>query len=234
MEGLNSMLRVATQRSWLKGFKVASQTGEELQIYQLLYANDTVLFCEAKAEQVCFIRVILVFFQAVSGLCVNWRKSNMFQVKEFINIQIENFPTYYLEMPLGYNHKEAEIWDGIVEKTEKKLATWKPQYLSLGGRTTLINSVLDALPTYVMSLFPLPIKVEERLNNLRRDFLWSGNKEGKGIHLVKWQNAQLSKQSGGLGIKNLGLQNRCLLSKWLWRFDKEVHAGSHHKQVWAS
>lgn len=33
----------------------------------------------------------------------------------------------------------------------------------------LINSVLDALPTYVMSL--LPVKLEKRLDKLRRDFL---------------------------------------------------------------
>ncbi|WMV21262.1 hypothetical protein MTR67_014647 [Solanum verrucosum] len=48
--------------------------------------------------------------------------------------------------------------------------------------------------------------------------------EGKGIHLVKWQAVQLSKKSGGLGVKNLGLQNVSLLSKWLWRFGKEDHA----------
>ena len=70
----------------------------------------------------------------------------------------------------------------------------------------MTNAVLDALPTYVMSLLPLPAKVEERLDNLRK-FLWLGNKEGKGIHLVKWQIVQLSKKAGGLGVKNLGLQN---------------------------
>ncbi|WMV09782.1 hypothetical protein MTR67_003167 [Solanum verrucosum] len=30
-----------------------------------------------------------------------------------------------------------------------KLARWKSQYLSLRGRLTLINSMFDALPTYV-------------------------------------------------------------------------------------
>lgn len=78
--------------------------------------------------------------------------------------------------------------DGIIEKTEKKLASFKAQFLSLGGRIIFINSVLYSLPTYVMSLFPLPSKVEERLDKLRRDFLWLGNKEGKGIHLVQVEN----------------------------------------------
>ena len=71
-------------------------------------------------------------------------------------------------------------------------------YISLGGRVTLINSVLDSLPTYVMSLLPMPAKVEERLDKLRRDFLRKGNKEGKDLHLVKRQTAQLHKQSGGV------------------------------------
>lgn len=72
-----------------------------------------------------------------------------------------------------------EIWNGVIEKCEKRLATWKAQYLSLGGRTTLVNSVLDSLPTYVMSLFPLPVKVEKRIDALRRNFIWQGNRENK-------------------------------------------------------
>ncbi|WMV41703.1 hypothetical protein MTR67_035088 [Solanum verrucosum] len=115
-------------------------------------------------------------------------------------------------MPLGNNHKALEIWDGILEKTEKKLSGWKAQYLSLGGRLILINSVLDSLPTYVMSLFPIP---------LRRKFLWQGNKDGKGYSLVNWETALLSKDRGGLGIKNLKLQNESLLKKWLWRYTEE-------------
>lgn len=181
------MIRVANQNNWIKGFNIGNQSGVNLKICHLLYADDTLIFCDAKVEQVSYIRVVLVIFEAISGLAVNWGKSRIFQIKEVANIQllasilqckIEHLPTTYLGMPLGNNHKELEIWDGIIEKTEKRLANWKANYLSLGGRVTLINSVLDALPTYVTSLFPLPAKVEERLDKLRRDFLWLGNKEG--------------------------------------------------------
>ena len=89
-----------------------------------------------------------------------------------------------------------------IEKIEKKLANWKSQNLSFGGRTILINSVLDSLPTYVMSRFPMPVKVEERLDILRRSFLWSGIKEGKRIHIVKWQTALLSRSSVGIRDQN--------------------------------
>jgi len=85
----------------------------------------------------------------------------------------------------------------------------------------LINSILDALPTYLMSVFPLPAKVEERIDALRRNFLWHGEKEYKGFHLVEWKTLLLSKKQGGLAIKNLRKQNKSLLMKWLWRFPLE-------------
>ena len=59
MEGYNSMTRVATQNNWLKGFKVRNCSGREMQICHLLYADDTIIFCESMAEQVAFIRMTL-------------------------------------------------------------------------------------------------------------------------------------------------------------------------------
>lgn len=53
----------------------------------------------------------------------------------------------------------------IIEETSQLessvyISWWQP------GRITLINSVLDSLPTYVMSVFPIPSRVEERLDKL--------------------------------------------------------------------
>lgn len=81
-------------------------------------------------------------------------ESNLFPIKEVANIQtlvdmlgcgIDNFRTVYLGMPLGNKHKEVDIWDCIIEKATKRLPQWKAQHLSLGGRVTLINYVLDSL-----------------------------------------------------------------------------------------
>ena len=107
----------------------------------------TLIFCGAEQEQICYLRVMLVIFEACSGLKIYWRKNNIFPVKEVQQIQslagilrsgIEELPTIYLGMPLGANHKAVNIWDGIIEKTKKRLALWKSKYLSLGGRVVLI------------------------------------------------------------------------------------------------
>ena len=72
-----------------------------------------------------------------------------------------------------------------------------------------------------MSLFSIPAKVVEKLDRLRRNFLWHGNKEGKGYCLVNWKTVLLSRERGGLGIRNLRLQNECTLvtgeKRALWK-----------------
>lgn len=135
--------------------------------------------------------------------------------------KVGELPTIYLGMPLGAKSKAKGIWNNVLEKCEKKLANWKNQYLSMGGRWTLINSVLDAMPTYMMSLFPAPVYVVKRIDAMRRNFLWEGNSEKKKFHLVKWNDLTTSKRTGVLGIKNLKVQNQCLLMKWLWKLAVE-------------
>jgi len=140
---------------------------------------------------------------------------------ENLGCQVASLPTKYLGMPLGAKNKEVEVWNEVLERCEKKLSRWKSQYLSLGGRITLIKSVMDALPTYMMSLFPIPRSIEKKINKSRRVFLWQGNKEKLGYNLVKWDVVTLNKMQGGLGIKKLNMQNVSLLKKWLWRFCSE-------------
>ncbi|CAN4097167.1 unnamed protein product [Withania somnifera] len=180
------------------------------------YVYDALIFYDAEESQLRMLRVILILFEATSSLHINWRKSYIFPINEL--------PTVYLGMPLGTKSKSKKIWDGLVDRCKKRPSRWKAQYFSRGGRLVLINSVLDALPTYLMSIFPLPAKVEERIDALRRIFLWRGDTENNGFHLVKWKTVILSKKQRRLGIRNMKKQNRSLLMKWLWRLPNEEHA----------
>lgn len=83
-------------------------------------------------------------------------------------------PMTYLGLPLGASFKASSIWNGVIEKVEHRLAGWKKLYLSKGGRLTLIKSTLSNIPTYYLSLFPIPVSVALRLGRLQRDFLWNG------------------------------------------------------------
>ncbi|WMV15559.1 hypothetical protein MTR67_008944 [Solanum verrucosum] len=78
--------------------------------------------------------------------------------------------------------------------------------------------VLDALPTYMMSVFPAPAGVIDRIEVLRRTFFWQGNEDKRKYHLVKWEEMNISKKIGGVGIRNMKFQNHSLMMKWLWKF----------------
>lgn len=135
---------------------------------------------------------------------------------------IGSFPTTYLGLPLGAKYKSAVAWNGVIEKVEKRLATWQMQYLSMGGRLTLINSVLDSIPTYIMSLFPMPSKVQKHLDKVGRSFLREGNSDAHKFHLVKWSKVIQPKKQGALGIRDLTKHKNSLLMKWWWRYGQET------------
>jgi hypothetical protein len=134
---------------------------------------------------------------------------------------VSSLPLKYLGLPLGASLKTKSIWDDVVGKIERRLASWKQLYLSKGGRVTLIKNTLSNLPTYFLSRFPIPSCVANRIEKLHRDFLWGGVGEEFKYHLVSWSEGCSPILEGGLGIRNLRIFNKALLGKWLWRYAHE-------------
>jgi hypothetical protein len=179
------------------------------------------------------LRCLLLCFEAVSGLRINLSKSEIVlvgavgDVEELASILgcgVASLPIKYLGLPLGAKYKDTNMWNSIFEKMEARLAGWKKVCLSKGGRLTLINSTLSSLPTYFLSLFPIPVGVANRLEKLQRDFLWGGIGDEFKFHLVNWHTICSSKASGGLGVRNLVMFNKALMGKWLWRYAMERDA----------
>jgi hypothetical protein len=90
---------------------------------------------------------------------------------QLLGCRVGSLPMTYLGLPLGASYKSVSTWKWVVEKTKRRLAGWKRMYLLKGGRLTLIKSTLSNLPTYLLSMFPIPLKVANRLEKIQRDFL---------------------------------------------------------------
>ncbi|RVX11480.1 hypothetical protein CK203_015924 [Vitis vinifera] len=62
----------------------------------------------------------------------------------------------------------------------KEISFVEEQYISKGGRLTLIRSTLSNMPIYYMSILRMPRLVRLRLEQIQRDFLWDWGERGFG------------------------------------------------------
>jgi hypothetical protein len=74
---------------------------------------------------------------------------------------------------------------------------------------------------FMMSFFRIPKGVLERLDYYRSRFFWQCAEHKKKYRLARWGILKKPKDIGGLGIVDLDIQNKCLLSKWLFKMSNE-------------
>ena len=133
--------------------------------------------------------------------------------------QVGKLPVRYLGVLVMYAMLKTVDWDFLDAKLLKRLAAWISYIASFGARLTLVNSSLDGIPSYFMSMFLLNKTFIEKMNKHRRRFFWRKKKDKRAYHWVKWSRVCRSKKKGGLGIKDLHKQNISLLVKWWWKFE---------------
>jgi predicted secreted Zn-dependent protease len=197
----------------------------------LQYADDTILFLEDDLDKAKNLKMVLGAFEKLSGLKINFHKSELFcfgETKERTTDYVNLFeckegalPFRYLGIPMSYRKLANKEWRMVEERFQKKLSSWKGKLLSYGGRLVLINSVLSSLPVFMMSFFRIPKGVREKLDYYRSRFFWQCDEHKRKYRLARWGILHKPKCIGGLGIIDLELQNKCLLSKWIFKFLNE-------------
>lgn len=231
VETLSLVIEKATNLGLWEGVET-SRGGPKIS--HLQYADDTVIFCPPKVEFLLNIKKTLILFQLASGLQVNFHKSSIHGIHlddswlqsmaKTLLCKVGVFPMTYLGLPIGGNTSRIALWNPIIERIERKLASWKGKLLSIAGRLTLIKASIASLPLYYMSLFQAPKGVIEKINKLQRQFLWGGEGGKNAMSLAAWDKVVLPKILGGLNCGSLLHRNISLLCKWIWRFLNEQRA----------
>jgi hypothetical protein len=128
------MLAILIKRAKVEGQIVGvipHLVDDELSILQ--YADDTILFMEHDLEKVRNMKLFLSAFEQLSGLKINFHKSEVFcfgqakdhesQYEEIFGCRKGSYPFKYLGIPMHYRRLKNKDWKMIEECIDKKLSS---------------------------------------------------------------------------------------------------------------
>ena len=204
------------------------QLDESLTLSHLFYADDAVFIGKWDKSNINTIVSVLNCFFLASGLKINLHKSklmgiNILQKEVFMAANSIGCTTLtalfnYLGVKVGASSSRSCSWEEVLNKISFRLSKWKLKTLSIGGRLTLLKSVLTSMPLYQMSVYKVPMGVLNRMESMRRNFFNGVDDKERKISMIGWKKILASKKNGGLRVSSFFALNRALLFKWIWRF----------------
>ena len=180
VEGLSAMIRDSEARGALHGCSVCRNAPS---ISHLFFADDSYLFFKSSLAEAEVVRDILLRFEQVSGQAVNYGKSAVMfssnirtdkqnKIIGMLGVEVTAGNSYYLGLPSVLGHYKRVIFGFLKDRLRKQLSSWQSKLLSRVGKSILVKTVAQALPTYSMGVFLIPPSVLEELQKMLNSFWW--------------------------------------------------------------
>jgi hypothetical protein len=151
-------------------------------------------------------------------------------LSNILGFERKTLPTKYLGVPLMDQVGKKSTWESIINKLQDRVKRWTYRALNFAGRLVLTKAVLQAIPTYLLSVFPAPAGILQKIRSIQRNFLWRGAEDKKKWVLVAWEKLCWPKSKGGLGLQDPQTTNVAYGEKLWWRWVKD--SSSPWENLW--
>ncbi|XP_020677236.1 uncharacterized protein LOC110095870 [Dendrobium catenatum] len=198
------------------------------RVSHLLYADDILIFSEAKLKEVKELKKIISSYYAWTGHKVNTTKSmilfgknTMRSIQEKVVKQL-NFTVVnelnYLDVKMILRRMKASDFQVLLEAAASKLNTWGKKNISLEGKLVLTKSAFLSLPMFLSTMSLVPLSILKEFDKMCRGFLWSKNYGKTGLHYASWDLLCRPKNEGGRGLFLAVMKVGPLCAKFAWNF----------------
>lgn len=225
-EGLTTLIHRVVAMGDLHGVKVCRRAPI---LTHLLFADDCFLFFRATNREVATMKAILATYEVASGQAINYAKSEVNfswnvghadreTLAAELGVQAAIGAGRYLGVPSMVGRSKKSTFAYLKDRVWQRISSWSGRSLSKAGKEVMIKSVLQSIPSYVMSTYLIPPSVCDEIEKMMNSYWWGSSGDAtKGIRWMSWERLSTPKSQGGMGFRHLHAFKFAMLGKQAWK-----------------